>query len=242
MAKHEIVNNIDHKDLRIDTKRCAEYGDNVWYTVTFPDEFRAVQAYYPIFFQKDADNGQFMPVALFGFQHQENLFLNDSGWKAGYIPLSMARLPFTIGNQIRQVNGKNEQHRVLTLDIENPRVNYERGEPLFLEFGGNTEYLEYIANMMETLHQGVQSNAEFIKCLTQLDLLESFTLDVQLKDGSKYQMIGFYTINEDKLAQLPEDVLTGLITSGYLQAIYFVMASQGNIGHLIQKKNKQLGL
>lgn len=238
MTKHELVNNIDHKDIKIDTKRCEEYGDNIWYSFTFVDEFRAVQAYYPIFFNKDPQTGQFTPVALFGFQDQENLFLDGHGWQAGYIPISVSRMPFTIGKQMQ--NG--EEARVLTVNIEHPRVNKQIGQPLFLDFGGNSDYLESIAEMMEALHHGVAKNTEFVNCLTELELLEPFTLDVQLNDQSKNQMIGFYTINEEKLAKLSDEQLSGLWHSGYLKAIHFIMASQGNIGHLISKKNKQLGL
>lgn len=242
MAKHVLVNNVDHKDLKINTKKCAEFGDNVWYALTFLDEFRAAQAYYPIFFQKDAETGRFMPVTLFGFQHEENLFLNDKGWDAGYIPLSVARQPFTIGTQTQLIDGKEQENRVLTLDIENPRVNEEQGEPLFLEFGGNSDYLDSVADMMEALHVGVEQNTSFIDCLTELELLESFTLDVQLNDGSKHQMVGFYTVNEEKLEQLPDDKLAGLVKSGYLKAIHMTLASQGNVAHLLRRKNEQMGL
>lgn len=242
MENHVLVNNIDHKNTKINTKRCAEFGDNLWYALTFLDEFRAAQAYYPIFFQKDTNTGRFVPVTLFGFQHEENLFLNDKGWDAGYIPLSVARQPFTIGTQAQDVDGKQQESRVLTLDMNNPRVNEEAGEPLFLEFGGNTDYLDNIADMMEALHVGVEQNTDFINCLTDLDLLEQFTLDVQLNDGSKHQMVGFYTINEEKLEQLPDEKLAGLVKSGYLKAIHMTMASQGNVAHLLKRKNEQLGL
>lgn len=240
MSNHQMVNNVDHKNLKINTKKCQELGDNVWYALTFPSEFRAVQAYYPIFFQKDPNTGKFVPVALFGFQNEENLFLTDKGWDAGYIPMAIARQPFLIGNKATS-EGQSD-NRVLLIDMDSPRVNTEEGQPLFLEFGGNTDYLDHMASMMEALHQGVESNTDFINCLTELELLESFTLDVQLNDGSKHQMIGFYTINEDKLAQLPDDKMAGLVKSGYLMAIHMTLASQGNIGHLIKRKNAVLGL
>jgi hypothetical protein len=242
MGQHQIVNNVDHKDIKINTVRSKEFGDNIWYSLTFVEEFRAIQAYYPIFFQKDADTGQFVPVSLFGFQHEENLFLNDKGWDAGYIPLSVARQPFTIGTQKKVIDGREQEDRILALDMDNKRVNKDVGESLFLEFGGNSDYLDTIADMMETLHNGVNQNTNFIKCLTELDLLEPFTLDVQLNDGSQYQMIGFYTINEEKLEQLPAEKLADLVSSGYLKAIHMTMASQGNVAHLIRRKNEQLGL
>ncbi|TLU66843.1 SapC family protein [Thalassotalea litorea] len=242
MAKHELVNNVDHKDLKINTNRCTELGDNLWYTLTFPDEFRAVQAYYPIFFQKEGETGQFAPVALFGFQHQENLFLNNDGWDAGYIPITVARSPFTIGTQTQDVDGKPQQQRVLTLDVEHPRVNKDEGQSLFMEFGGNSDYLDSVAAMMEAIHHGIEANKEFAACLSELELLEPFTLDVELYDGSKHQMVGLYAINEEKLDQLPDEKMAGLVKSGYLKAIHFAMASQGNIGQLLARKNKQLGL
>ena len=74
MSQHVLLNNIDHKDLRVDTARSAALGDDVMFAATFPAEFRNVQAYYPIVFRKTAE-GAFQPIALFGFQEGRNLFL-----------------------------------------------------------------------------------------------------------------------------------------------------------------------
>ena len=74
MANSVLLNNVDHKDLRVITTRGADYGDDVMFALTFPAEFRNVQAHYPIVFRKSAD-GQFQPIALFGFQDKQNLFL-----------------------------------------------------------------------------------------------------------------------------------------------------------------------
>ena len=67
MAQHVLLNNIDHMNLRVDAARSAALGDDVMFAVTFPAEFRNVQAYYPIVFRK-ADDGAFQPIALFAFQ------------------------------------------------------------------------------------------------------------------------------------------------------------------------------
>ena len=75
MANHALVNPIDHKDIKIITNRSEKYGDNIWYALTFPREFRSAQAHYPIFFSKNPNTGKFMSVALFGFQEHENLYL-----------------------------------------------------------------------------------------------------------------------------------------------------------------------
>ncbi|SET38589.1 SapC family protein [Thalassotalea agarivorans] len=242
MATNALLNSVDHKNLKVITDRSAQYGDNVWFAMTFPAEFRSVQNYYPIFFQKDSKTGQFYAVALFGFEDKENLFLTEQGWEAGYIPLSIQRQPFAIAVQDVDENGEEKQQRMLTIDMDNPRVSETQGEALFKEYGGNTPYLDYMADMLEALHHGVGDSADFFHALTELDLIESVTVDLELNNKSQHQLVGFYTIKEESLATLTKDQLAGMHQKGYLQAIYMVMASQGNIRQLLSRKNKQLGL
>lgn len=242
MANNVLLNSVDHQNIKVITERSTQYGDNVWYALTFPQEYRSVQAYYPIFFNKDANTGQFFSVALFGFQDKENLFLSDNKWLAPYIPLSIARQPFSIGVQKINEDGDEKEQRVLHIDLEHPRVNQEQGESLFLEFGGNSPYLDNAADMLETLHHGVLDSKSFIDILVEHDLLEPFTLDIVLNNGSKNQMVGFYTINEDKLKELSAEALSQLHNKGYLQAIYMTIASQSNVRGLMTKKNIKMGL
>lgn len=237
MAKHALVNNQEHQDIKVITKRSEELGDNVWFALTFPMEFRSAQAHYPIFFNKDPNTGKFVSVALFGFKEQENLFLDANGWNASYIPVSILRHPFLIANQMVNEDGVEKPQRMLTIDLDNPRVSKTEGEPLFLPFGGNSDFLDKTASMLEALHLGATDGQKFTEILVDLDLLEPFTLDVKLDNGSQHQMIGFYTINEDKLDQLDINQLQRLKEQGYLQAIYMAIASQSNIRSLLNKKN-----
>ncbi|WP_339900883.1 SapC family protein [Paraglaciecola polaris] len=240
MANHVLLNNIEHSDLRVITQRGDEFGDNLWFSPTFVDEMRSVQAHYPIVFHKDQNTAQFTPVALFGFQQQENLFLQSSEWDATYIPLSVQRMPFFIGRQDITTDGVTEQQRVITLDTDSPRVSKTQGVELFLEYGGNSQYLEDIAAMLETLHHGLQDNEAFVNTLISLNLLESMTLDVTLDNGANHQLIGFYTINEDVLNNLSPDNIVQLHNAGYLQAAYLILASQVHFNDLVALKNKRV--
>lgn len=232
MATIELLNNVDHLGVKVCTERSAALGDNQMFCLSFPAEFRTAQAYYPILFYKDSNTGQFMPVLLLGFQAGENLFLQSSGWQAGYIPLDMLRQPFTIGLQ----NGE----RVIHLDTAHPRVNTEHGETLFLEFGGHSAYLQRIAAQLETLHHGITDAGQFSQQLLELELIESFVLDVTLNNGQQHSLHGFYTINEPRLAQLTAEQLLLLQQSGYLEAIYMMLASQSQFARLIGFKNQLL--
>ncbi|WP_350431270.1 SapC family protein [Shewanella sp. H8] len=239
MSQHVLLNSIDHKDLKVITTRSAALGDNLWFSLTFPQEFRSVQAHYPIFFHKDAATGQFYSVALFGFQQNENLFLSDAGWNASYIPLSVRRQPFLIGQQTVQEDGIEHQQRVIHVDLSHPRVSQSEGEALFLPYGGNTPLLDEVGEMLEAIHHGLIDNNHFIDVLVQHELLESFTLDIELDNGQKHQMIGFYTINENTLATLSAETLGALHQQGYLQAIYMALASQSKVRELLNLKNAQ---
>ncbi len=240
MANFALLNNVDHENTRVLTGHSAEYGDNVMYALTFPGEFRDVQAWYPILFQRDLDD-TFFPLALFGFQKQENLFLDETGWNAGYIPAMIRREPFMIGYQESREGGDAEKIRVMSLDMDNPRVNTETGERLFQPLGGRTPFLEDMADLLEGIYLGLEHSQAFTAALVEHDLLESVTIDIMLKDESQNQLLGFYTINEDKVQALPGDVLESFSKQGFLMPIFMVLASMSNMQRLIEVKNAELG-
>ncbi len=236
MPNNVLLNNVDHKDIKVITERSAKYGDAIWYTMTFPLEFRSIQAHYPIFFIQEESVQKYVPVALFGFEDGENLFLSDDGWDATYIPLTRQRDPFLIGTQLSEENGEKVEKQVLSIDLDNPRVSTTEGSDLFLKFGANSSFLDSIADQLDALHFGVQQNMAFVDRITKLDLIEPFTLEVQLTEEKTHQMIGFFTINEDKLAQLDGETLESLNKEGFLQPIYMAIASQSHIQNLVERK------
>jgi len=236
MPNHAILNNVDHKHLRVITAHGAAYGDAVMSALTFPAEFRELQASYPIVFAKNADGTAFDALALFGFQSGENLFLDERDgtprWDAPSIPLSHQRLPFLIGRGGDELS--------IHIDMDHPRVSTEQGETLFLTYGGTSEYLERIASVLRTLHDGLEDARNFSAALLELELLESFVLDIELDDGSQNRLGGFYTIHEERLQSLSGERLERLNRAGYLQAIYMAVASLSQFRGLIDRKNRSM--
>lgn len=233
MSKHVLLNNVDHHDLRVITTRSAEYGDDVIAVPTFPGEFRDLQAYYPIAFQKVRE-GEFQPLALLGLRQGENLFLLDGHWDAPYVPLAIERQPFLIGIA--------EEEPMVHIDLDHPRVTRGEaasGEPLFLEHGGTAPHLERIASVLRALHEGLHDNAGFIEALLRHELLEPFVLDVRLDDQSQNRLTGLHTINEERLRGLDGPVLQELSRSGYLQAAHMAMASLSHLRDLIERANRR---
>jgi hypothetical protein len=226
MQKTELLNNITHKDLRVITRRGAQWGDSVMVCLATPDEFRSLQAHYPIVFQKNAE-AQFQPMALLGLQDGQNLFLGTDHWNTQYIPLALQREPFLIGVA-------DDELRML-VDMAHPRVSQGAdGEAVFLPQGGNTDFLDHANSVLKALHEGLQATPDFVQALIAHELLEPFVLDVERPDGTHGQLVGMYTIHEERFAALDAKAIGLLHEADYLQPIYMAIASMSNFATLIR--------
>jgi hypothetical protein len=223
-----LLNNVDHKDMRVITRHGPEFGDDVMAAVTFPAEFRALQAHYPIVFRKSTDGTRFDPVALLGLREGQNLFLrDDGGWDAPCVPLAIERLPFYIGRAGDEL--------LVHVDIESPRISTSEGEAVFLPHGGSTDFLQRKNSVLLAIHQGLESTPAFIAALLAHDLLEPFVFDAEPGHGERTRLEGFYTVHEERLAALGGDALAQLHRAGHLQAAYMAIASLSQLGPLVDR-------
>lgn len=240
MPNHQLLNNINHKDLKIITRKSAEFGDAVGGAILFPQEFTDAQKIYPIFFQKMPDTGEFQAVAIFGFKDSENLFLNDAGWDAAYVPAVIEREPFLIGFQ-KSSNPDDAPSPMIHIDMDSPRISKtDEGEAVFQTYGGNSAYIDRISKTLLLIHEGVNLSKAMFEALLSLDLIEPFVLDVAFNNGSEYKSTGYYTINQEKLFALDDATLGQLHRTGFLHYAYMVLVSTNNVRNLIDRKNKIL--
>lgn len=238
MQNFEMLNNVAHADVKIKLDRTPELGDDVMFCMTYPFEFRLVLSHYPILVYRDKENNITFPVALFGFEEGENLFLTPSGWNARYIPIMVQRQPFSIGFQ--QIQGSTEQQQVITFNPSHPRVSKDEGEAVFNDQGGYTPYLEKVVKMLESIDTGQQQNKLLIDALDKYDLLEESTIAITLKDGTSYELVGFSTIDDDKFEALSAEALKDLNEQKLLLPITMMMASMSNLGNLVDIRNENL--
>jgi hypothetical protein len=73
-----------------------------------------------------------------------------------------------------------------------------------------------------------------------LELIESVELDIEFDDGSRHQLRGLSTINDDRLRDLNGGALEALHQKGHLQSVYMLLASLPNLSMLIERKNALL--
>ncbi|MFM9735639.1 SapC family protein, partial [Streptomyces niveiscabiei] len=91
--------------------------------------------------------------------------------------------------------------------LDSPRVNQHQGEAIFLEHGGNSDYLNHIAQVLNTLHIENQALPAFFEQLLAFNLIEAFSIEYQQKEGKKVTVGGFYTLNQQVLNSLSSEQL-----------------------------------
>ena len=236
MTNHVLLNNVDHHDLRLVTRHAAEYGDSVNLALIFPTEFEEAQRDYPILFRRGEDGG-LQAVALLGLDRDENLFLGPQGWAARYIPAIHRRGPFMIGLQ-GQEDGPREP--MIHVDLDDPRVGRDEGDPLFLPHGGNAPRLEQVAGALRTLYAGMEIAPAMFDAFDAAGLIQPVEIEIAINEEEKYDLPGFLTIAQDRLAELDGATLEALNRAGWLRLAWLVAASLGNVGRLIDLKNRKL--
>lgn len=236
MTRPALLDNVTHRHLRIRTERSAALGDARQSALALPAEFRQLQAHFPIVFQQVDGEAGFQPIALFGLEEGQNLFLTDGGWDAPVVPMALQRDPFMIGR-----SGDTLQ---LHVDLDSPRIvrpdEGEAGTAVFLPHGGHSEYLDHVVALLEHLHAHAQHLPAFIHALTRHQLLEPFVLDVELPDGEQGRLSGLYTIHEERLAALPGAALEALQRDGHLLPIYMQLASLQQLQQLVERQTRRM--
>lgn len=240
MPNHVLLDNVSHRDLRVNRTFRPGHGYDLSIARVFPSELLVLQSEYPLFFIKNQETGHFEPSALLGFSDQENLYLDDGKWDANYIPHTIDRQPLLIGFQEQIIEGMPTQVPVVHIDLDHLSVSETDGIPLFLPHGGESEWLERMTSVLTAIHDGHKAIEPLSQTLVGMELIESVTLNLEFKDGSSQVLEGLFTINEERLAGLSDSALGTLHKKGYLHHIYMMLASQPVLEKLIERKNQAL--
>lgn len=230
-----LLNNVDHKGVRVVTRHGPEFGDAVSQTLVFPTEFESVQRDYPIVFRRDAE-GALRPVALLGLARDENLFLDGAGgWRSGYVPALLQRGPFSIGTPDTP-----DGEPMIRIALDHPRVSRSEGVPVFLPHGGNSPYLERIADVLRTIYVGHHLLEPMMAAFEGAGLLRPVNLEARVSETEIHVVPDVLTIDRERLAALDADELHALHRQGFLQCAFLAAASLGNMRRLAELKGGTL--
>ena len=99
----------------------------------------------------------------------------------------------------RAIGGRGPSSQV-HVDLDHPRIAKRwRGRALVRRTGRPSPYLEQAASRLGDLDEAYRASGAFYAALERYELLEPFSLDVELEDGSKHRLVGYHLIDEQRL-------------------------------------------
>jgi hypothetical protein len=175
------------------------------------------------------------PIVLLGLVGNENLFLDGPRWDARYIPAFIRRYPFLTAN-LRGASAPG-----VLIDIAWSGFSEAgEGEPLFDDKDQPAPALQRAIRFLEMFEAEAQRTRLFCARLGELELLKEMKADATLPDGTKMSVDGFFTVDEDKLAKLPDATVVELHRSGMLGLLNLHLASLANLRHMVERKARQV--
>ncbi|MEI7817500.1 MAG: SapC family protein [Desulfuromonadales bacterium] len=224
------INADQHRDLTVSPSPTGYAFAAEAHTVmlTAVEFFEACRE-YPIIFSP-AEDGTITPLALLGIQAGENLFVDAEGaWKATYIPAYVRRYPFILADT-------GAADFPVCVDQTFDGLNIEGGQRLFTEEGEQTDYCRHIQAFIQDYQGQPVATAAFSAKLRELELFRPMDANIQLNDGTQFQLQGFLIVDENSLARLGDVAVLDLFRKGYLGLIYAHLASVKNLARLIDLK------
>ena len=221
--KLEAINKNEHKNKGVEEVKDFSYSKKIINAPIAVSEFFEACKNYPIFFAKDKDEKWFASVLL-GYKEGENIFVDEKGvWKElHYIPAFVRSYPFILVNQ--------ESKKELILAIDNEYLSDKKdAKKLFDEKGENSEFLNSALTFLNQFHADSLSTAKFVKQLEDLELLEEKSATITKSEDEKYNLNGFFIVNEEKLRNLSEDKKEKICSQNLYPLITAHLISLSNI-------------
>lgn len=193
-------------------------------------EFGEVCKEFPIVFVKAGldDDGKeaVAPIAVFGLSQNENLYVSNGRWRAGYMPAVLRAYPFCIARL------DNERYAVC-VDTAFEGTSVLEGQALFEADGQPAELLKTMTSHLENLEVEIQRTRMIGRRLLELGVLSDMRFDATLPDGRQHTVDGFLTVDEKKMTDLPDATVGELHRSGVLGLVHHHWVSMSNMRRLV---------
>lgn len=177
------------------------------------NEFPIASTSYPIIFVGEERT----PIAAMGVRQDENLFVSEDGMMDidFYVPAFARRYPFVFANDQQQ------QRLLLCVDRDAPMVSNQPDVPFF-QNGQPTEFTQNAMQFCQDFERQRAATQQFVATANELGLFVERSATYQPRDqmgnnvGEPQKVAEYWAIDEQKLAQLPEDKTAELQRNGFL--------------------------
>jgi hypothetical protein len=227
------LSSVEHANWRIRSSTDLSLIENLHAVPLTVEEIPLAQRHFPVVFSMGNDA---VPLALMGLNEGFNVFIGDDGkFTAGYVPAFLRRYPWLLA-KLRDDSDE------LSLCFDPTRGllgEFEDGLPLFQD-GQPTELVNDTLKFCEQFEIAAQTTAQFMRELTELNLLEDGELRIQFPDMQQpYNYRGFRMVNEEKLRELRGDQLRKMNQNGMLTVLYAHLMSLPLMNDLFARQREQ---
>lgn len=222
-----------HKGLKIKEIGTADHISRNHFAKIYTPEFAKAGTDYPIIFVKDPDANMFFAAGMWGLEPGENLFVENSRWTGGYYPASVRCYPFAVSP-----DPQNKDRLFIGIYEEADVINKDEGNLIFNDDGTETKWMQDVKEFLVRVFQQEEMTRQFVDKLNSMELLSPQTLSIKnAQTGKNHEVSGFYVVDREKLANLPDDKYMELRKNGALEVIYQHLMSLESLDKLLRKKN-----
>ncbi len=230
----EPLSSQQHGDYRSRPSDTAPYLVTTHAVPITVDEFVSTQRFCPIVFSTGENP---VPLALMGLNEGVNVFVDDQGKMLGdtYIPAYIRRYPYMLARLRPEA-----EELSLCFDPTSGLVGeFEEGQPLF-DNGQTSETTNNILKFCEEFELSAQRTNQFMKELTELDLLIDGEVSIQPSDAAQpFIYRGFRMIGEEKMRDMRGDTLRKINQNGILHLVMAHLFSMPQIREIFAKQVQQ---
>ncbi|MCJ8314778.1 MAG: SapC family protein [Saccharospirillaceae bacterium] len=224
------LNRETHKDLTFTPSTDYSFTKNINSVPLTGIEFFEASRDIPILFSQDPE-GNYFPIALLSLMNESHTFLNEDGsWKEAYTPAFIRRYPFVLTDE-----------GTVCFDAKAPHFKAdedEKANTLFDEKGENSESLKNAVQFLNAFEAQHKQTTEFCKSLKELDLFKPLNIKVNTENTGKLTLNGMFSIDEEKLTNLDDEIIVKWFKSGWIAWSYAHLHSIGALKRLLKRQDK----
>jgi len=219
-----LLNQVAHKNVKVAKVVNFNFAKDLNSVLVTGHEFLEASKHYPIVFVS-GKNDDIVPLAILGLRQKGNLFVDDAGkWKEGaYIPAFIRRYPFILAE-----NDQSGQNFAVSVDAGYEGFDKDEGMSLFDAEGKPSDEMNKVVEFLRQYQLQNMFTQEFVKKLSEYNLLKDFTADITMPAGEKLGFSGLKMINEKALLELDDEKALDLFRRGFLGWVYGHLYSLSN--------------
>jgi hypothetical protein len=218
------LNKEQHRGLKVKQDGSFAVAENQHLVALTMRECPSAASSMPIIFIKNPQSQEFHLAAVLGVEPQSSLYQQDGKWLSHHVPWNIQRHPFDIKGTVEQLN--------VFIDENSPLID-DAGIAVFDDEGNGTQYFDHMQRLLGAIAESELTGKDFIKILTDNDILEPIQINVTYASGELKSLVGMYGINESKVNKLSDETILSMMKNGSLGIIYSVLTSLGQLNRLI---------